>query len=37
VELEVKDVEDKEPVEPAAKQKDMEAFTEWGNEVGALG
>ena len=35
LELEVKDAEDKKPVEPAAKQQ-KEAFTEWGKEVGGL-
>ena len=35
LELEVKDADDKKPVEPAAKQE-KEAFTDWGQEVGGL-
>ena len=37
LELEVKEADDKKPVDPEAKQqKDKEAFTEWGKEFGGL-
>ena len=36
LELEVKDAEDKKPVEPAKQEKEKEIFTVWGKEIGGL-